>query len=334
MRWRAGLLSGCLIAGVACCAILGGISAGARAASQDPAATSTTLSLALPAVVYASPQVETYTVTVTSPAGTPTGTAAITWPNGNVACTVALSGGTGSCTTSSQSGYPQTVTVKAAYSGDQLFAPSVSAAQAYTVAKDPTTTVWTLSPTTITYGHEQVAQAFAAMTPTYRTNNGGSLAGLNVSLPRGGLHCTGNCGSFTFFATAYPAGTVKAVVASYPGNEIFAASSSQAITLRVIKASSTTTLTLSAAKITYGHELAERLSVKVSPRWAGTPGGVVAIKHGTTVLCKVTLSNGKGSCTLSARALAVGADHVFATYAGNGNFTGSSSAPKALTIVR
>jgi ribosomal protein L27 len=124
------------------------------------------------------------------------------------------------------------------------------------------------------------------------------------------------------------------VTASYAGNEILGASSSQAITFQVLKATSTTTLTLSTAKVTFGHEQTERLSVKVSPRWAGTPGGVVTIKHGTTVLCKITLSSGKGSCTLSAKALAVGADRrLFATYAGNGNFTGSSSAAKDLAVV-
>jgi hypothetical protein len=217
------------------------------------------------------------------------------------------------------------------YHGDGVFAASVSPAGGYTILQDPTDTSLSVSPATVTYGHEQAALITALTFPRYPDNSAYQVDTTSLALPGRGFICYGGC-FVTLPATAYPAGTVKAS-AAFAGNLVLAASSSPVRTLLVRKATSKTVLTLSAVKVTYGHEQKERLSVTVSPQYAGTPGGVVTIKHGTTVLCKVTLSNGKGSCTLSATRLAVGVDHLFAAYAGNGNFTASSSAPKALTIV-
>ena len=55
------------------------------------------------------------------------------------------------------------------------------------------------------------------------------------------------------------------------------------------------TLTLSAAKVTYGHERSERLTVKVTGQYAGTPGGKVTVKSGKTTVCTITLTAGKAA---------------------------------------
>jgi hypothetical protein len=63
-------------------------------------------------------------------------------------------------------------------------------------------------------------------------------------------------------------------------------------------ATTTTSLELSAAQVTYGDEQVEQLSVSVSPQYAGTtPTGTVTISGAN---CQITLSSGKGSCTLPA----------------------------------
>jgi hypothetical protein len=61
-----------------------------------------------------------------------------------------------------------------------------------------------------------------------------------------------------------------------------------------------TSVSLSAAKVTYGHEQAEHLTVTVTPQHSGTPTGTVAVKNGTATECTIILASGKGSCTLTA----------------------------------
>jgi hypothetical protein len=138
---------------------------------------------------------------------------------------------------------------------------------------------------------------------------------------------------FPFYRLSYPAGVTK-VTATYFGDGNFLSSASQAIMLRINKATTKTRLTIKAAKITYGHEQSERLSATVSLQYAGTPGGKVVIKHGTAVVCTITLASGTGSCALAAKALPVAANHLSATYTGDGNFTGSGAPPVVLTVIR
>ncbi len=89
---------------------------------------------------------------------------------------------------------------------------------------------------------------------------------------------------------------------------------------------STTVFSLSAAKVTYGDEQIEHLSVKVSPESPGTtPTGNVTIRHSTTTLCTITLSLGKGSCTLSPRKLEAGTYFLVARYGGSINLRASTS---------
>jgi hypothetical protein len=88
-------------------------------------------------------------------------------------------------------------------------------------------------------------------------------------------------------------------------------------TIVVAKAATKTALTLSVVKVSYQHEQLERLSVSVAWSASGVaPTGTVTIREGANAkaLCVVKLSSGKGSCTLSPRALEVGAYYLLATY--------------------
>jgi hypothetical protein len=337
---RRSATSGGLLVTVMSCAILGATTVSAEAIPRDTSAlasTTTVLALGEPTVTYSAPQGEVVSVSVTSASGIPTGSVAITVPNGNVGCTATLSGGLGSCTLPSYWGFPQVMTVKAVYSGDSLFAASISGSQPYTILKDPTTTTLNESPATVTYGDEQTSLITAFTNPEYQPSGGGPFGTTNLTLSPGfsglsGISCEGGC-FITFPATAYPAGTVK-ITSSYAGNDVLSGSSAPVGIFRINKASSRTALTLSTTKITYGKEQAERLTVRVSPEYAGTPGGKVTITHGRVVVCTITLEHGTGSCALAARTLPVGTDHLIAAYQGNGNFTGSATVPKTLTVVR
>jgi hypothetical protein len=70
----------------------------------------------------------------------------------------------------------------------------------------------------------------------------------------------------------------------------------------------------------------------VAAPFAGTPTGTVSIKSGTLLLCKATLTAGKGICAPGAKALAVGAHTITASYGGDANFLNSTSAGKTLTV--
>ncbi len=91
-------------------------------------------------------------------------------------------------------------------------------------------------------------------------------------------------------------------------------------------ATTTITLSMSSSKVTYGSEQAGSFSVVVSPSYAGpVPTGTVAIKKSTTTLCTVTLSAGKGSCSLTGEELPARRFSVYANYAGNTSFVLSTS---------
>ena len=94
----------------------------------------------------------------------------------------------------------------------------------------------------------------------------------------------------------------------------------------------TTSLKLSAAQVTYGDEQVEQLSVSVSPQYAGTtPTGTVTISGAN---CQITLSSGKGSCTLPLAYFNVGNRKMVATYLGSSNFRHSASATQTIVIVK
>jgi hypothetical protein len=93
-------------------------------------------------------------------------------------------------------------------------------------------------------------------------------------------------------------------------------------------------LSLSAAKARFGHEQTEKISVKVTARTGGTPGGKVTVTANQRTACVITLAGGKGSCTLSARKLSPGSYQLTGHYAGDGTFGGSASAAKTLTVTR
>jgi hypothetical protein len=123
------------------------------------------------------------------------------------------------------------------------------------------------------------------------------------------------------------------VYANYARNTSFAGSTSfkTKTTLTIAKASTKTTLKLTAAKVTFGHEQTETLSVSVSPQYSGSmPTGTISIS-GTS--CLIKLSSGKGTCKAKAGTFKVGNHSLVAHYWGDSNFNGSESATSKLSAV-
>jgi hypothetical protein len=102
----------------------------------------------------------------------------------------------------------------------------------------------------------------------------------------------------------------------------------------VARATTLSTVRLSAAKVTYGDEEAEHLSATVTPEYSSgtTPTGTVAMDVGSTTLCTATLSAGTGTCMPLRSKLPPGARDVVAKYSGDTNFTSSISSDRTLTV--
>jgi hypothetical protein len=195
-----------------------------------------------------------------------------------------------------------------------------------TVPPANTTVTLSLSANTVTYGNEQAENFSVIVSPAYSgpvpngtvaiTNSTTTLCTITLSAAKGSCSLT---------SEELPAGSFS-VYANYAGNGSFVLSTSFKTTLIVAKASTKTTLKLSAAKVTYGNDQAEHFSVIVSSVYSGpVPNGTVTIKKSTTTLCTITLSAGKGSCSLSSEELPARSFSVYANYAGNESFVLSTS---------
>jgi len=103
----------------------------------------------------------------------------------------------------------------------------------------------------------------------------------------------------------------------------------------VKQASTSTSLSITSAKTTYGSESNEKLTTAVAVP-AGLPNapGTVTIKAGKQTLCTIALKRDAGGCTLAAAELLAGRHGVVATYVASTNFSSSSSKQEIVTVSR
>ena len=122
------------------------------------------------------------------------------------------------------------------------------------------------------------------------------------------------------------------MTARYGGDTTFSASTSAPSDLTVDPASTSTSLSLSAASATYGDESSITFTSVVTAPVGGTPSGKVIVAAGSTRLCTITLP--ATTCSASDTALGASATPyaVTATYGGDTNFSGSGSAARDLTV--
>jgi Bacterial Ig-like domain (group 3) len=123
------------------------------------------------------------------------------------------------------------------------------------------------------------------------------------------------------------------IVGSYSGQG-YGSSNSDPVGMTITAAPTATTLTLSPATVTFGHEQTGRLSAKVAAKQGGTPTKTVVVQANGATVCVIYLSGGVGSCTLPASKLSVGAHELTAVYSGDLLHTGSSSTAQTLTVVK
>jgi GDSL-like Lipase/Acylhydrolase family/Bacterial Ig-like domain (group 3)/Putative Ig domain len=287
------------------------------------------------------PQSISFTAPATGVAGGSATLSATGGASGNpVVFTVDPSSGSGVCAVSGTNG--TTVTYAAAgncvidanQAGNASYSPAPQVQQTITVSKASTTTRLAVTGSPAAYGHEQAVTFSATVSPQVAGSPSGTVtvrAG-SATLCTGTLaHGAATCkpGSATILAP----GTYRAV-ATYSGSSGFVTSTSSPVTLTVTKAPTVSTLSLSARSVRSGKEKTLVATVKVAPKYAGTPGGTITIMAGKTLLCRAKLSKGRAKCSPSSgRTLRVGTYKVIAIYSGNADFAGSKSIAFTLRIV-
>jgi hypothetical protein len=255
----------------------------------------------------------TFTATVSSQVGTPTGK--VQFLNGTASlATVTLSAGVAKYSTS---GLPSGANViTAAYEGDANNNGSTSAPVDQVVLVATTTTLAS-SPNPSVFGQPVL------LTATVTSSAGAPPNGEAITFKQGSTVLgTGNLngGTATFSVSTLAVGT-KGLSAVYGGDSKFNTSTSSILSQVIDIATTTATLASSQNPATFGQSVT--LTATVMPQFTGTPTGTVTFMNGTATLKVVTLSGGIASYTTTT--LAVGTESITAVYKGSTSFTGSTS---------
>jgi hypothetical protein len=239
--------------------------------------------------------------------------------------TAPLAGGSASINTASLAVGPHSLT--AVYGGSALTAGSTSAAHSHTVNQASTSTSLASAPNPSTVGENVTLTASVSVSPPGAGSPGGSVEFFDGATSLGTSPLSG--GSATLNTAALAAGG-HSLTAVYSGDPSFSGSTSAAHSHTVNVASTTTALTSAPNPSTFGANVTLTATVAVSPPGAGTPTGSVEFFDGATSLGTAPLSG--GSAALNTAALAVGGHSLTAVYAGDPNFSGSTSPAHSHTV--
>jgi large repetitive protein len=248
---------------------------------------------------------------VSSAGGTPTGN--VTVSDGTDSCTGTVAAGQCALTFTSAGARSLTAT----YAGDTSFEGGSSANEAHQVDQaDTTTTISSDSPDpsvvgqSVTVHYGVTVDAPGAGTPTG-----------NVTVSDGTISCTGTVAAGQCSLTFTSPGA-RSLTATYAGDSSFAGSTSAAEAHTVNQASTSTTITSdNPDPSTVGQSVTVVYGVSVTAPGAGTPTGNVTVSDGTTS-CTGTVAAGQCSVTFTT----AGSRSLTATYAGDSDFAGSTSA--------
>jgi hypothetical protein len=256
----------------------------------------------------------TFTATVSSPGGTPSGT--VTFKDGAVTLGSGTLDGSGNATFTTALLLPGSHSITAAYGGATNYSASASAplSQNVTLGASSTSVISSVNPSaagqSVTFT-ATVSGLIVVPTGTVTFKDGATTLGSGT---------LNGAGQATFSTASLTAGG-HAITAVYGGDAIYNASTSAPLTQTVGAGSSTTTLTSSANPAVAGQPVAFTATVSGS---GATPTGTVTFKDGTTTLATATLDGG-AQATFSSAAFSAGTHAITASYGGDGNFSASTS---------
>lgn len=264
------------------------------------------------AAVYG--QQVTFTATLTSAAGQPTGT--VTFLEGATTLgTGTLSDGVATFTTASLS--VDSHSISAVYGGEGAFAGSTSSVLNQAIAKATTTISFTASSNPSVAG--QAVTFTATVAPI--APGAGTPAGTVTFKDGAAMLGTATLSDGTAMLTTATLSTGNhAISVSYAGDANFTASAS-ASGIQVVKAASSVTITSSASPSVYGQSITFTANVSA----ATTPAGTVTFLDGTRTIGTKSLAQGRAILTLTN--LSAGSHSITALYNGNASTAGNVSPP-------
>ena len=316
-------------------------SEGTAAAGLDAtgAASSTTITSPANGASKAVGSTVTYAVTVSpvSASGTaPTGTVEVASATGpgliEPLCTITLSAGSGTCSSSAAPATPNGAgggePVTAVYSGDSTYAGSYSEIN-LTVTGSSDLLAAGVDPTSVSYGNSVTYEA-----AVYGVSSGGTTAtpspAGSVTFSSGGSTlCTGTLSAqantsdstTTCTSTTAPSGN-DTVVALYSGDSSYGGGVDYAALLGVTAVPTSTAVSSAAASETYGQSNKYTATITSG---GGTPtSGTVSFSAGSTTLCPaVAVVSGQAACTTTATPAGT-SETLSAAFSGGGGFAGST----------
>ena len=287
-------------------------------------ANNTTVSTTTTVATSASPSVfgqsVTFTATVVQGSGSTIPTGSVTFTNGATTLGTATLDAAGKATLSTSTlavGGPYTIT--ATYAGAGTFTGS-SGTVSQTVSKASTTTTVSATPSPSVFGQSVTLTATVnAVAPGSGTRTG-TVTFFDGAATLGTGTLTAGVATFTSSTLSVGAHSITAV---YNGDTNFTTSTSPTFTQTVNKASTTTALSSSLNPSTFGQSVTFTAVVSVASPGAGLPTGSVNFLDGATVVGSGTLSGNTATFTTSA--LGAGTKSITAVYAGDTNFSTSTS---------
>ena len=260
----------------------------------------------------------TYTATVTSGVGVPTGT--VVFQDGaTLIATASLSNGTATVSLSDLTVGSHALT--ASYNGSVDVAASTSAALTEVVNPAPTSVAIASSPNPSGVGDTVSLTATVTSTAGIPT---GSVTFRDGTAVVGTATLANGSGGVS---TSTLSGGDHQLTANYEGDATFATSVSAPVT-QTVNASSTTTLTSSLNPSTVGDAVTFTATVSAG---VTTPTGSVTFRDATTVIGTTSLTNGATTLTLSS--LTSGLHAVTGSYSGDANYGASASAALAQNVI-
>ncbi len=288
----------------------------------NAANTTTTITSANPdpSVVGQSVTVNFTTLSIAPGAGTPTGNVVVTISGGAETCTGTVAAGT--CTITLTSAGARTLT--ATYAGNADFNGSSDTEAHQVNAANTTTTISSDNPDPSIVGQAVTVNfSVTAIAPGGGTPTGNVV----VTISGGAETCTGTIAAGTCTLTLTNIGN-RTLTATYAGDANYNGSSDTEAH-QVTLANTTTTITsYTPDPSVTGQAYNVAANVAVTPPGTGTPTGTVTVSDGTGGTCTITLP--AASCILTSTT--AGAKTLTATYSGDANFNGSTSAGVSHTV--
>jgi len=247
-----------------------------------------------------------------------------------------------------------TYTVHAHYAGDGTYASSDSAPVSVTVAKENSSTAISLitfnsqgqitnsHATTAPYGSPYILRMDVTPSSGIACGNcpSGTLTLTNNSAPLdGGSFVLNNLGYAEDQLIQFPGGT-NAVVATYPGDNSFNGSSSNATYTITPATTSLSSVSANPTNVLAGASFVVSTTVLTSSSGAAPAGTVTFTANGTPLTGSVTYTPVAGSFTANASLGAsittslatTGSYTLAATYSGDSNYTGSSGSGSTVKV--